>query len=72
MSHGYKVLADKVINHSAICIHPNTNAHEIFYTSYFFAFQVIKYIFILEPVLSPALYLFEVLIYNIYYPSSQY
>ena len=43
----------------------NTNVHENFYTSYF-SFQVI-YIYILEPVLSPALYLFDVLIFDIYY-----
>jgi len=36
------------------------------FTNYIFAFRVI-YIFILKPVLSPALYLFDVLVYDIYY-----
>ena len=64
-SHDYKVLADKVTNCSAICIHPTPMLME-FFTHHIFAFQVI-YIFILEPVLSPALYLFDVLVYDIYY-----
>jgi hypothetical protein len=37
-----------------------------FFINYIFALQVI-YIFILEPVLTPALYLFDVLIYDTYY-----
>ena len=64
-SHDYKVLADKVTNCSAICIHPTPMLMK-FFTHHIFAFQII-YIFILEPVLSPALYLFDVLIYDIYY-----
>ena len=36
------------------------------FINYIFALKVI-YIFILEPVLTPALYLFDALIYDIYY-----
>ena len=43
----------------------NTNLHN-FFINYIFALRVI-YIFILEPVLSSALYLFDVLIYNTYH-----
>jgi hypothetical protein len=64
-SHDYKVLADKVTYCSAIRIHPTPMLMEIF-TNYIFAFQVI-YIFILKPVLSSALYLFDVLVCDIYY-----
>ena len=64
-SHDYKVLADKVTCCSAICIHP-TPMFIIFFINYIFALQVI-YIFILEPVLSSALYLFDVLIYDTYH-----
>jgi hypothetical protein len=60
-SHDYKVLADKVTCCSATCIHP-TPMFIIFFINYIFALRVI-YIFILEPVLSSALYLFDVLIY---------
>jgi len=63
--HDYKVLADKVIYCSAICIHP-TPMFIKFFINYIFALRVI-YIFILKPVLCPALYLFDVLIYDTYY-----
>ena len=63
--HDYKVLADKVTYCSAICIHPTPMFIKNF-INYIFALRVI-YIFILEPVLSPALYLFDALIYDIYY-----
>ena len=63
--HDYKVLADKVIYCSAICIHPTPMFIKNF-INYIFALRVI-YIFILKPVLYPALYLFDVLIYDTYY-----
>ena len=63
--HDYKVLADKVTCCSAICIYP-TPIFINFFINYIFALRVI-YIFILEPVLSSALYLFDVLIYNTYH-----
>ena len=64
-SHDYKVLADKVTCCSAICIHP-TPMFIIFFINYIFALPVI-YILILKPVLSSALYLFDVLIYDTYH-----
>ena len=63
--HDYKVLADKLTFCSAICIHPTPMFIKLF-INYVFALRVI-YIFILEPVLSPVLYLFDVLIYDTYY-----
>ena len=63
--HDYKILADKLIFCSVICIHP-TPMFINFFINYVFALQVI-YIFILEPVLSLVLYLFDVLIYDTYY-----
>ena len=63
--HDYKVLADKVIYCSAICVHP-TPMFIKFFINYIFVMQII-YIFILEPVLTPALYLFDVLINDTYY-----
>ena len=62
--HDHKVLAHKVINCSAICIHP-TPMFIKFFINYIFALRVI-YI-ILEPILSQALYLFDVLIFDTYY-----
>jgi hypothetical protein len=60
--HDYKVLVDKVTHCSATCIHPTPVFIKKF-INYIFALQVI-YIFVLEPVLSPAVYLFDVLIYD--------
>jgi hypothetical protein len=63
--HDYKILANKLTFCSAICIHPTPMFIKLF-INYVFALRVI-YIFILEPVLSPVLYLFDVLIYDTYY-----
>jgi hypothetical protein len=63
--HDYKVLADKVIYCSAIHIDPTPMFIKNI-INYIFALQVI-YIFILKPVLCPALYLFDVVRYDIYY-----
>ena len=63
--HDYKVLADKVTCCSAICIHP-IPMFIIFFINYIFALRVIN-IFIFKPVLTSALYLCDVLIYNTYH-----
>jgi len=55
--HDYKVLADKLVFCFAICIYPT-----LLFMKFF-----INYIFVFEPVLSLALYLFDILIYDIYH-----
>jgi len=60
-----KNLANRLTFCSAISIHSTPMFIKIF-INYIFALQVI-YIFIFELVLTPALYLFDVLIYNTYY-----
>ncbi len=68
--HDYKILADKLIFCSAICIHPTPIFIKLF-INYIFALQVI-YICILEPVLSPVLYLCDILICDTYYQITFY